>query len=73
MSRDRGKQSDERQDLSWRTRELGIELRRKMFEKVLPQSGPRATSDDLQRHNSDDPKHQERPLAHRRSNNTADQ
>lgn len=40
------KPRDDLQDLSWRTRELGPELRRKLFEKVLPQSGPRATPGD---------------------------
>jgi hypothetical protein len=73
MSRDCARPVDELQDLSWRTRELGTELRRKMFEKVLPQSAPRATSDHVQARKSNEPKHQERPLAHRRSNKTSDQ
>jgi hypothetical protein len=35
-----------------------------MFEKILPQSGPRSTSDDLQRkpHSSNQTEHQERAL-----------
>jgi hypothetical protein len=66
MPRNRAERSDEFQDLSWRTRELGIELRRKLFEKVLPQNGARAARDDGPRQKSKESSRQERPVAHRR-------
>lgn len=54
------KPTDDLQDLSWRTRELGPELRRKLFEKVLPQSSPHATpSDGPTERRQDGPKHAE--------------
>jgi hypothetical protein len=73
MPRNRAEPSDELQDLSRRTRELGIELRRKMFEKVLPQNGPRAARDDGPRQKSEESSRQERPIAHRRPKNNSGQ
>jgi hypothetical protein len=40
------KSRDDLQDLSWRTRELGPDLRRKLFENLVPQNGPRAKPGD---------------------------
>ena len=31
-------------DISWRTKELGPEMRRELFEKVFPSRAPRQTS-----------------------------
>jgi hypothetical protein len=28
------------QEISWRTEELGLEMRRKLFEKLVPSAGP---------------------------------
>jgi hypothetical protein len=59
MSHDR---DDPELDISWRTRELGPKLRRKLFNKVMPtarqEDRPAPTSP-----RKDDPQHSERPKA----------
>jgi hypothetical protein len=39
MGRNRHPPNDTEHDISWRTRELGPEMRRKMFEKLVPSGG----------------------------------
>lgn len=46
MPKDLIEPQEDVQELSWRTPELGLDLRRKLFEKVLPQSSPRASQGD---------------------------
>lgn len=44
------------QDLSWRTRELGPDLRRQLFEKLVP-SGPGSKPSDRPGATGREPKH----------------
>lgn len=70
MPRDLFQPKDDLQEPSWRTRELSPELRRKLFEKVVPQNGPRARpgeGPDLKRTEAKhtEPKHADQPKARR--------
>jgi hypothetical protein len=69
MPWDRIKPKDELQDLSWRTRELGLDLRRKLFQKVLPQAAPRAKVGDDSKPTSTGSKQTENPSVPRRRRN----
>lgn len=47
-------------DISWRTKELGPEMRRRLFEKVLPSASPGARREGPAPPTKDS-KHSERP------------
>jgi hypothetical protein len=47
-------------EISWRTEELGPEMRRKLFEKLVPSASP-GVKRDGPAPSGKDPKHSERP------------
>jgi hypothetical protein len=65
MPNKRGQNSAD-QEISWRTEELGPEMRRRLFEKLIP-SGDPARRRDGPAAPGKDPQHSERPNGPRAS------